>query len=95
MHSRTRQSPGSVVQKAIGGIENALWDIKSKALSVPVYELFGGAVRESIPLYWSHCGTSRVRAWDKIQKPQIASYEDVSMFGQEVRSSGYKAIKTN
>ena len=33
MFSRTRQSPGSVVQKAIGGIENALWDIKSKALS--------------------------------------------------------------
>ena len=95
MHSRTRQSPGSVVQKAIGGIENALWDIKSKALSVPVCELFGGAVRESIPLYWSHCGTSRVRAWDLIKKPQIASYEDVSLFGKEVRDSGYKAIKTN
>ena len=95
MHSRTRQSPGSVVQKAIGAIENALWDIKSKALSVPVYELFGGAVRESIPLYWSHCGTSRVRAWDLIKKPQIASYEDVSLFGEEIRDSGYKAIKTN
>ena len=95
MFSRTRQSPGSVVQKAIGGIENALWDIKSKALNVPVYDLFGGAVRKHIPLYWSHCGTSRVRAWDVIKKPQISSYDDINMFGQEVRKSGFKAIKTN
>ena len=36
MHSRTRQSPGSIIHKAIGGIENALWDIKAKALNVPV-----------------------------------------------------------
>jgi len=95
MFSRTRQSPGSVVQKAIGGIENALWDIKSKALNVPVYDLFGGAVREHIPLYWSHCGTSRVRAWDVIKKPKISSYDDIHMLGQEILESGFKAIKTN
>ena len=95
MYSRTRQSPGSVIQKAIGGIENALWDIKAKALNVPVYELFGGPVRDKIPLYWSHCGTSRVRAWDLIKKPQIKSYDDVKEFGREVCASGYKALKTN
>ena len=95
MHSRTRQSPGSIIQKAIGGIENALWDIKGKALGVPVYELFGGPVREEIPLYWSHCGTSRVRAWEMIKKPQIRSYKDVKEFGKEVRASGFKALKTN
>jgi L-alanine-DL-glutamate epimerase-like enolase superfamily enzyme len=95
MYSRTRQSPGSVVQKAIGGIENALWDIKGKALGVPVYELFGGPVREAIPLYWSHCGTSRVRAWQTIGKPQIKSYDDLKAFGEEVRASGFKALKTN
>ena len=95
MHSRTRQSPGSIIQKAIGGIENALLDIKAKALGVPVYELFGGAVRETIPLYWSHCGTSRVRAWQLVNKPQIKTLDDVKTFGQEVRVSGFKAIKTN
>lgn len=95
MHSRTRQSPGSIIQKAIGGIENALWDIKAKALCVPVYELFGGAIRENIPLYWSHCGTSRVRAWKTIQKPQIATFDDLQEFGQEIKSSGFKTIKTN
>jgi L-alanine-DL-glutamate epimerase-like enolase superfamily enzyme len=95
MHSRTRQSPGSIIQKAIGGIENALWDVKAKALGVPVCELFGGPIRSSIPLYWSHCGTSRVRAWQLIGKPAIASYEDVAAFGAEVRASGYRTVKTN
>lgn len=95
MHARTRQSPGSVIQKAIGGIENALWDIKAKALGVPVYELFGGAVREKLPLYWSHCGTSRVRAWQIVKKPQIKSFEDIKNFGKEIKESGFTAIKTN
>jgi hypothetical protein len=26
-----------------------------------VYELFGGPVRTRFPVYWSHCGTYRVR----------------------------------
>jgi L-alanine-DL-glutamate epimerase-like enolase superfamily enzyme len=95
MHSRTRQSPGSIIQKAIGGIENALWDIKAKSLGVPVYELFGGAVRDTIPLYWSHCGTSRVRAWQLVQRPQIANLDDVEAFGREVKASGFKVLKTN
>ncbi|HID60902.1 MAG TPA: mandelate racemase/muconate lactonizing enzyme family protein, partial [Hadesarchaea archaeon] len=37
MYRATRQSPGSIIQKAIGGIENALLDIKAKALGIPVY----------------------------------------------------------
>ena len=35
---------------ALTGIEIALWDLKGKALGVPVYELFGGPVRERIPV---------------------------------------------
>jgi len=71
MYSRTRQSPGSIIQKGIGGIENALLDIKAKSLGVPVYELFGGPLRETIPLYWSHFATSRVRDAAAIGKPQM------------------------
>lgn len=95
MHSRTRQSFGSIIQKAIGGIENALWDIKAKSLNVPVYELFGGLIRSDIPLYWSHCGTTRVRAWQLIGKPKIANFDDLMKFGEEVKASGFKALKTN
>jgi galactonate dehydratase len=43
---------GGVIQMAaISGIEIALWDIKGKALGVPVYELLGGPMRERIWTY--------------------------------------------
>jgi galactonate dehydratase len=35
----------------VSGIDIALWDIKGQALGVPIYQLLGGAVRETIPLY--------------------------------------------
>ena len=95
MHSRTRQSRGSIIHKAIGGIENALWDIKGKTLNIPVFELFGGKVRDRIPLYWSHCATTRMRAADIVEKKPILNISDLKDFGQEVQESGFKAIKTN
>ena len=36
---------------AMSGIETALWDIKGKALGVPVHTLLGGALRDSVRLY--------------------------------------------
>jgi galactonate dehydratase len=36
---------------AISGVDIALWDLKGKALGVPVYELLGGAYRTKIQLY--------------------------------------------
>jgi len=95
LYRHTRQSPGSVIAKAIAGVENALLDIKAKALDVPVYELFGGPTRETIPLYWSHCGTTRARAWEVTGATKLASYEDVAALGREVVGSGYRAFKTN
>jgi galactonate dehydratase len=35
----------------ISGIDIALWDLKAQTLGVPIYELLGGAVRDTIPLY--------------------------------------------
>jgi galactonate dehydratase len=91
----TRQSPGSVIQKAIGGIENALLDLKAKALGVPVYELFGGPTRDTVEVYWSHCGTTRARAWEVTKTPKLASYDDVTELGREVVERGFRAFKTN
>ena len=95
LYRRTRQSPGSIVQKAIGGIENALLDLKGKALGVSVAELFGGPTRETIPLYWSHCGTTRARAWEVTGTPKLDSYDAVAALGREVVERGYGAFKTN
>src|SRR4051812_8328349 len=44
-------SPGKERLHALGAIDLALWDIKGKALGVPLYQLFGGKAREHIELY--------------------------------------------
>ena len=40
-------------RSVISGIELALWDLKGKALGLPVYQLLGGKVRDRIPVYAS------------------------------------------
>ena len=42
---------GPILMSAIAGIDQALWDIKGKALGVPVYELLGGRVRDRMKVY--------------------------------------------
>ncbi len=44
-------SPGKERLHALGAIDLALWDIKGKAIGVPLYQLFGGKAREHIELY--------------------------------------------
>lgn len=44
--------PGGGVQtSALSAVDIALWDIKGKALGVPVYELLGGRVRDRVVCY--------------------------------------------
>jgi galactonate dehydratase len=42
---------GPVLSTAVSAVDLALWDIKGKALGVPVYELLGGKMRDRIPIY--------------------------------------------
>jgi len=42
---------GPVLTSALSGIDQALWDIKGKALGVPVYELLGGPTRDRVRVY--------------------------------------------
>ncbi len=95
LYRMARQSPGGIAAKAIAGIELALWDIKAKALDVPVYELFGGPLRERQPVYWSHCGTSRARNAGLIGVAPIRTMDDIARLGEEVVRRGFRALKTN
>src|SRR4051812_8740780 len=47
---------GPVLTSALSGIDMALWDIKGKALGVPVYELLGGPTRNRVRVY-AHAGS--------------------------------------
>ena len=95
----TRAAPGGINQQAIAALENALVDLKAKALGIPVYELLGGPIRDRLRLYWSHCGSYQVMFGDKFHnwtgcKP-IRSLNDVTAKGEEVARRGFKGLKTN
>jgi len=71
---------GPVLTSAISGIEQALWDIKGKALGVPIYELMGGAVRHKMRTY----------VWVGGDRP-----ENVAKAARERLEQGYTALKMN
>jgi L-alanine-DL-glutamate epimerase-like enolase superfamily enzyme len=48
-----------ILTSAIGAIDIALWDIKGKALGVPIYELLGGLARDKVVCYPHNRGHSR------------------------------------
>ena len=91
----SRQSPGGIAAKAIAGIECALVDIKAKALGISVVELFGGPTRDDVRVYWSHCGSSRVRNYELIGVPPLKSMDSIAALGREVVERGFTALKTN
>jgi L-alanine-DL-glutamate epimerase-like enolase superfamily enzyme len=100
LHARTRPTEGGLQSHAIAAIVNACLDIKGKALGVPVYELFGGAVRERMPVYWSRCGVLRARCADLfdgkvIDRPAVRRLDDLKAAAREARDRGFKALKTN
>src|SRR5271154_5147908 len=95
LYVKTQQAPNGVNQRAIAAIENALLDIKGKALGVPVYELFGGPVRTRVPVYWSHCGSYRVRNHALVGSAPLRNFDDIAALGAEVKQKGFKGLKTN
>jgi L-alanine-DL-glutamate epimerase-like enolase superfamily enzyme len=99
LYGATRQAAGGINAQAVGAIENALVDLKAKALGVPVYEMLGGPIRDRLQVYWSHCGTYRARHADKIREwagvEPIRSLDDVVRLGAEVKAKGFRGLKTN
>ena len=79
MYRRPRWRGGPILCSAISGIEVALWDIKGKALGVPIYELLGGACRDKIRMYTS------VRS----ETPEQAAENAQAL----VKEHGYTAVK--
>tara|TARA_E500000331_G_scaffold108922_1_gene105843 strand:- start:14340 stop:15488 length:1149 start_codon:yes stop_codon:yes gene_type:complete len=80
-YRRVTWTGGAVTMSAISAIDIALWDIKGKALDVPVYELMGGKVREKIPLY--------ANGWFE----GLITPEEHAKAAKEVINNGYRCLK--
>ena len=78
---------GVIGLTAVSGIEQALWDIKGKALGVPVWQLLGGRVRDSVRVY-THMQRGAVDK--RVGTGDIGAYCDAV---QETVEMGYNAVK--
>lgn len=80
-HSFWAKGGGPIVFAGISAIEQALWDIKGKALDVPIYELLGGKFREHVRVYangWSY---------------RSISPDDYARAAERPIADGYTALK--
>ena len=72
---------GPILMSAIGGIDQALWDIKGKAHDMPVYDLLGGAVRDRVQVYAWIGGDSPDECAQAAQAKLAAGYTALKMVG--------------
>ena len=81
---------GPVVFGGMSALDIALWDIKGKALGVPVYQLLGGKTNDKLRTYASQIQFG----WDKKMKTLTTPKE----YGEEARKAvaeGYDCIKVD
>lgn len=58
LHRYIKLGPEGAVTGALAALDIALWDLKGKALGLPVYKLLGGAWRTTLPFYASIGGNA-------------------------------------
>ena len=71
---------GPVLMSALAGLEQALWDLKGKAVGLPAWEMLGGKVRDRIRAY----------AWIGGDRP-----DEIGGAAQARKGQGFSAVKMN
>ena len=91
----SRSAYGGATWMAIAGIELALWDVKGKAMGVPVHELVGGPTRTEQKVYWSHLVSFQSTNYKALGREPIRNYDDIKALMRMALDAGYDTIKTN
>lgn len=84
------QGGGTVIFGGMSAIDIALWDIKGKALNVPVYKLLGGKCRDDLRCYASQIQSD----WGKDRRA-LSSPEQYSQAAKKAIAEGYDAVKVD
>jgi galactonate dehydratase len=71
---------GAVLMSALSGLEQALWDLKGRALGLPAWEMLGGKVRNRVRAY----------AWIGGDRPS-----EIAEAAQVRKTQGFTAVKMN
>jgi galactonate dehydratase len=71
---------GAVLMSALSGLEQALWDLKGRALGLPAWEMLGGKVRNRVRAY----------AWIGGDRPN-----EIAEAAQVRKAQGFTAVKMN
>lgn len=82
------QGGGTVIFSGISALDIALWDIKGKALNVPVYQLLGGKCHKDLRVYASQLQFG----WGKTRGARGAK-EEYAVEAEKAVAEGYDAIK--
>ena len=79
---------GHVHGAAVAAIDLALWDLKGKALGVPVYDLLGGKTRD-----YARCYCHVQRRGNDDEDPHRAGIDSMVAYAKEMVGQGWKFVR--
>lgn len=86
---------GPVLNNALSGVDQALWDIKGKRAGMPVYQLLGGKCRDRVPLYTHASGRDPQEVADRVRALMERGFRHVRAQVHVPPYSTYGAHGTN
>src|SRR5580692_8728725 len=97
MYASSYWRNGPVLNNAISGVDEALWDIKGRQANMPVYQLLGGKCREGALAYSHASGKEPAETIDRARAIMAQGYKVVrlqvgipGMAGYGAAASGQK-----